>query len=1017
MPSAFEIYEQDKRADEASPQSFHTVNKLRESDETLPEQNPTSARNIYMEDLQRGDPGVVKKAFEEEKIDNPMMDTEEMSILEKTLDYLSRGNYMAANATLGLLQGEGFTDVSKRAFAGLKGEAKVSFIDVMDDIMGGRNPWVNIPVGFAADVIVDPINLIPLSWPRKFAELLKIPQFMKAAGRVTKAEKLVKRTKDVVGDLPGINWMGKAFKPGYSLRKHPGAYDAYRDVELKIASIKRNVREELEKRWDLFREASKKLGVDAEWAAAEMIRGHEAGELEKGLSLLRETGNDEVLKRGLMKLFKTTSDDPQALGVMKKSYVDIVEGFKKMAKEESEKGILSNVIDNYFPHIYEKGTLQQLPGGKWKAKGRYGFFTSMRYRGVPFHAKAREFNSIESAKNWLAQYAIKGHPIPVPVEHWFRGYAIRKFVGESALAWKDFVQDSLQKFGTPIVNLSSEAIEASIAKGHRMVLPTTSLRSPAARNLADKMLKEGLGIGPDELEKIAGEHGPNFLYHLFKKTKGRGAFIDVDMETVKKLGKKGVYLLPTEIADNIKDSFKIFSTDETVKGFLGAFDAGLQMWKSMATSMRLPFHMRNAISNTWLMYLGGVKTPMMAKRISQALRVQLGDEGFEFAGWSAKELNEIANRYGVRAFGWIGADVPRMFQKELFISTERGARARKLGFGVHPTNIFETWSRVGRKFGTGVEDSARLGLFIDRLKKLGLTKATASKDDLYKAAEHVKKYLFDYTELTPFERNVMKRAMPFYTWMRKNIPRQLASIVRHPEKFARLADVERDLFPIFTEPETPSEKRVRPSWLDEMRARKIKGWETSTGQPIYGWIDLPTSDLHKIQKLGKYLQSSVNPAIVLLDVVRNVRTWPKSGTLGKPGVKVPAPFYVQFLPQKDWGVLGIEPVRNRKTGKTVLGMDPQWKYALNTAFPFLNDWEKIHPGGVSLGVQREGEAFPRAISYMTGIKFLPVNQQDAALQKYYKTKDVMRNIRRAAKIQKKLTREEINEIFQETLQE
>jgi hypothetical protein len=997
MPIDEDTYAEVLKRRQQLPQYVHGSKELREG-------RKDSLDRTYDEILERGGGAkALRSRYLMETPRNSMMQTEEMSILEKTLDYLSRGNYMAAEATLGILENEGFEDISKRSWAGLSGESKTSFIDVMDDVAGGRNPWVNIPIGFAADVILDPINLVPMAWPKAIGKMLGLPKLIKAADDVTHLSKTFEKTKHVVGDIPGINWMGKAFKPGYALRKHPGAYDLYRDTELKIASIKRNVREELEQRWDLFREAAKKLEVDAEWAAAEMIRGHEAGEM---------VGDVGKKLRELLRMDETLAD-PKAMQVLKDSYTDIVRGFEKMAKDEAAAGIMDpkRVIENYFPHIYEKGKLVQLPGGKWKAKGRYGFFTSMKYRGTPFHAKPREFASIEDAKNFLGMQKIKGYPIPVPVEHWFRGYAIRRFVGESAVAWKGFVDDALTKFGTPVTEDLTE-----VPKGFRLVMPTSGLRAPAARSLLAKMLKEGLEHGPGEMEKLLGQEGPNFLYHLFKKTRGKGLVIDVEPDMIKKLGEKNVYLMPTEVASHIKDSFKVFSTDAQVKGLLGGIDTMMHWWKSMATSMRLPFHHRNALSNTWLMYLGGVSVPKMPHRIAQAMKVQMKAKGMKFQGFGTEELNEIANRYGVRAFGWIAADVPRMFQRELFISTERKALARKLGSGVNPYNPLEHWSRVGRKYGTQIEDNARIALFMDQLVRRGITKETATPEALFDAAKHVKKYLFDYTELTSLERNVMKRVMPFYTWMRKNIPLQLESIVTKPHKFARLADVERDLFPVFTEPETPQQKAIRPKWLDEMRAMKMKDWTTEGGDPIYTWIDLPTSDLHKMQKLGKFLSSSVNPLMVLYQTAVNVRTWPKPGVVGKPGQKIVAPFYVQFLPQKDWKIMGIEPVRNRKTGKVVLGMDPQWKYALGTMFPFLNDWEAMHPGGVNMGIQREGELKPRAWSYLTGIKFKPIYKKDAALQKYFKIHEFQRNIRRAAKVQEELTQEEQREILRQTME-
>lgn len=48
------------------------------------------------------------------------------------------------------------------------------------------------------------------------------------------------------------------------------------------------------------------------------------------------------------------------------------------------------------------------------------------------------------------------------------------------------------------------------------------------------------------------------------------------------------------------------------------------------------------------------------------------------------------------------------------------------------------------------------------------------------AAYNVNKFLFDYTDLSPFERNVMRRLVPFYTWMRKNTQLQIENLVERP---------------------------------------------------------------------------------------------------------------------------------------------------------------------------------------------------------------------------------------------
>ena len=54
------------------------------------------------------------------------------------------------------------------------------------------------------------------------------------------------------------------------------------------------------------------------------------------------------------------------------------------------------------------------------------------------------------------------------------------------------------------------------------------------------------------------------------------------------------------------------------------------------------------------------------------------------------------------------------------------------------------------------------------------------------ASNQVKEALFDYSDLSHFERNWMKRALPFYTWTRKNFPVQIKHLVLNPQRAEKL---------------------------------------------------------------------------------------------------------------------------------------------------------------------------------------------------------------------------------------
>ena len=88
------------------------------------------------------------------------------------------------------------------------------------------------------------------------------------------------------------------------------------------------------------------------------------------------------------------------------------------------------------------------------------------------------------------------------------------------------------------------------------------------------------------------------------------------------------------------------------------------------------------------------------------------------------------------------------------------------------------WLRATRGAARITEQNARGALFIQSMMD-GMTGT--------EAATNVKKYLFDYSELTDFEKDVMRNVIPFYTWMRKNVPLQMESILRNPAKYANVA--------------------------------------------------------------------------------------------------------------------------------------------------------------------------------------------------------------------------------------
>jgi hypothetical protein len=233
----------------------------------------------------------------------------------------------------------------------------------------------------------------------------------------------------------------------------------------------------------------------------------------------------------------------------------------------------------------------------------------------------------------------------------------------------------------------------------------------------------------------------------------------------------------------------------------------------------------------------------------------------------------------------------------------------------------------------------------------------------------------------------MKRFIPFYTWVRKNIPLQISEMVQQPMKFGRLAKFHQDIGPmVLGDPsETTTQRMLKPEYMRKMKYVPTR-WTDNQGNKIYVHLDLPTEDLSKMWELQNWL-GQLTPLMSLYEVAANVRTWPKGDMLQQyPGQRVAAPFWTAWMGETMGSFADIGPMIHYRTGKQVAGMNPRWRYALENAFPFLNEWSRMFPQPGTLGIGSD-ETSHRALSYATGIKVKAVDVQKEARRKYFKVRE------------------------------
>jgi hypothetical protein len=222
------------------------------------------------------------------------------------------------------------------------------------------------------------------------------------------------------------------------------------------------------------------------------------------------------------------------------------------------------------------------------------------------------------------------------------------------------------------------------------------------------------------------------------------------------------------VANQLTRSYKALTNQEEINKFLKVYDGAQNWWKMWSLGIRPAYHAKNTIGNLWNSYLGGLTTPKpYGDAAAFQVKVAKNNLSGKIAGYPVDELYDAMMTRGVFGQGQYGGDISRTLEIQI-------AGGNRNPFTLSTSNPI---LQGGFKLGQTIEDNARIALFIDQLNK------GASFD---KAGNHVRKYLFDYGDVNPFEKDVLKRAMPFYTWSRKNIPLQLEALATQPDKINKI---------------------------------------------------------------------------------------------------------------------------------------------------------------------------------------------------------------------------------------
>jgi hypothetical protein len=281
--------------------------------------------------------------------------------------------------------------------------------------------------------------------------------------------------------------------------------------------------------------------------------------------------------------------------------------------------------------------------------------------------------------------------------------------------------------------------------------------------------------------------------------------------------------LPVDVASDMKRMASFMGGDREPGGWRDLYDGVTRMFKAGVTQYWPAFHTRNrvtALAMNWMFDAGDPSRKGVMKYIApflDAAKIRngqvikgLGGHGI-YKGLSDEvatlRLGDLAQQNGLTKGGGApselvdqGADALRANEsitQDLFGGEGRATRPLLPKGTFDPLNPVQgnlaqrTMGKAGQvatraheaalNVGNAVELDNRMAAFI------GLTKQGW---DPTAAANRVKELHIDYGDLTAFEKSVMRRVMPFYTYTRKMLPLMLDEMIHNPGgKAAQLAKV------------------------------------------------------------------------------------------------------------------------------------------------------------------------------------------------------------------------------------
>lgn len=522
---------------------------------------------------------------------------------------------------------------------------------------------------------------------------------------------------------------------------------------------------------------------------------------------------------------------------------------------------LESMMERYFPRtLSEEGKVffERNPS----LAEKYGAVTSDYGFGREFNPYSKN-RTIEGGLFEANDFFQNKHGVRIFEENLGQAY-INRMIKHTDLMYDAQVMDDLiYKFGHAITG-------DSIMDGYKAVANYGAVKNEVA-NQAREMFKkniDGMGDLTDAEKKAIYDQSVleaiNHLGFTEKQLKEHATpMLELTKEQVKHLNDMGSPLprqVNTMTIDKLNQARRL-TIERDEHNALKVYDKFMTWFKLNQTTIMPSFHVRNKLGNLFQGWLGVGRDVFNPKFQADAWKASLalGDteklralrpvvsDSPTGPVYYWDEIFDKALAYQVIDEGFMMKD----FTAQSMSKGLTGGNSKYAKFDPFNTEEFLPY-KAGAKLGTITDNSDRLLQFASLLKQ------GKSADE---ASEIVRKYLFDYGDLTDFEKRVMKRIFPYYTWMRKNTPLLMRELIEQPEKFRLVAKSE-NLVEGMGDPNSKADRSIVPDfardWIQMPFSTKDK---FGKDQPVLSTVNMPYMDISKMIQSPRELFSQTAPML------------------------------------------------------------------------------------------------------------------------------------------------------------